>query len=132
MGPEPDDESEDSGLKRHRVHPTRLTRARQLRQDMTFPERLLWSRLRRGLLGGVRFRRQHPMGPYVADFYCPSAALVIELDGMSHGGRERQDAERTRYLEGRGLSVVRYTNDQVIEDVDAVAEDIARLVGVQW
>ena len=118
------------GPKRHRIAPRQRDRARQLRRDATFPERLLWSRLRAGRLGGAKFRRQHPIGPYVVDFYCAHADLAIELDGQSHADRAPQDRQRTLYLQNRGLRVVRYTNDQVLQNVDVVAQDIARRVGV--
>lgn len=96
--------------KRHRVEPHMTARARNLRRESPFPERLLWSRIRAGQLGGLRFRRQHPIGRYMADFYCPKAKLVIELDGLSHEAREALDEERTRFMELRGLRVVRFAD----------------------
>ncbi len=74
------------------------------------------------------------MGPYIVDFYCATARLVIEVDGLSHAGleQEREDAKRARYLEAQGLRVLRVTNDRVLENVDEVAEGIALEAGVQW
>ncbi len=115
--------------KRLRIPPKQMQNARSLRKDATFPERILWSRLRAGRLAGLKFRRQVALGPYIVDFYCPAAALIIELDGRSHDGRQSEDRERTKFLEQLGLRVIRYFNDDVIGDVDAVAEAIAREAG---
>ncbi|MFW6059188.1 MAG: endonuclease domain-containing protein [Phycisphaeraceae bacterium] len=121
-----------SSEKRHRVQPVQHGRLRKLRRESTFPERLLWSRLRGSQLAGLKFKRQYAIGPYIADFYCAAASLVVELDGLSHVGRVDEDQRRSAYLDAQGLRVVRYANDQVIENVDAVAEDIARQAGVEW
>jgi very-short-patch-repair endonuclease len=102
-----------------------IDRGRQLRQEMTFPERLLWSRLRDCRLAGLRFRRQHPVGPYVADYYCPSAKVVIELDGRSHDGHAAEDRQRQDYLKLQGLRVIRFTNDSVLKNLNGVLEAIA-------
>jgi very-short-patch-repair endonuclease len=106
-------------------HPRRrISKARELRQAATTPERLLWSILRDGQLGGHKFRRQHPVGPFVLDFYCHAAALGFEIDGRSHEERAIADARRTAYLESIGISVVRFTNDEVLSDLDAVGSAI--------
>ncbi len=97
-----------------------VQRARQLRKDSTFPERLLWSRLRGSRLGGLKFRRQYPIDPYVVDFYCHEASLAVELDGDSHNDRAKQDQRRTEFLEDRGLRIVRFLNDDVLGDIDSV------------
>jgi very-short-patch-repair endonuclease len=94
---------------------------------MTFPERLLWGRLRDGRLAGLQFRRQHPVGPYVADYLCLSANVVIELDGRSHDGRADQDRQRQDYLERQGLRVIRFSNDSVLQNLTGVLEAIARV-----
>ena len=99
--------------------------ARRLRREATFPERLLWSRLRRSALG-VEVRRQAPVGPYVVDFLVPEARLVVEVDGRSHDGRGEVDRAREAALAAAGLHVMRVSNDDVIRDVDAV---VARIVG---
>lgn len=106
-----------------------IDRGRELRQKMTFPERLLWSKLRDHRLGGLKFRRQHPIGPYVADYYCHEASLVIELDGRSHIGQGVEDRQRQDYLEGQGLRVIRFSNDKVIYDLAGVLKDISRACG---
>ena len=71
------------------------------------------------------------MGPYIADFYCHSAKLVVEIDGMSHDDRAKYDRQRTDYLSQVGLKVIRVTNDDVFEDLEAVARYIAREAGIQ-
>ena len=90
--------------------------ARALRREMTDAESKLWYHLRAHGLAGFKFRRQHPFGPYVLDFYCPIARLVIELDGGQHFEPETlvRDAERTRYLEESGLRVLRFTNFEAL------------------
>ena len=104
-------------------------RARELRRDATFPEKLLWSRLRAGRLAGIKFRRQHTIESYVVDFYCHEAQLAIELDGDSHNGRAQYDAARTAVLERLGVRVLRIANDDVLQDLDAVLEMIMRECG---
>jgi very-short-patch-repair endonuclease len=116
--------------RRHRVAPVITQRARRLRKKATFPERLIWSRLRGSRLGGVRFRRQHPVGPYIVDFYCARAKLAIELDCLSHEETEQYDCSRTRYLQSLGIRVIRFTNDEVVRDVEDVIFRIACEVGL--
>jgi very-short-patch-repair endonuclease len=79
---------------------------------MTGPEKRLWSRLRARQLQGIKFRRQHGIGPYIVGFYCPEQSLVIEVDGDSHADAEQiqRDQRRDRYLQSIGLRVVRYRN----------------------
>jgi len=115
-------------IKRHRLPPEKTEFARQLRRNATLPERLLWDCLRAKRMHGIKFRRQHVMGPYVADFYCAAASLVIELDGESHNEQVKYDEERTKYMQQRGYTVVRYMNEQVLSNLHEVAEDIFRRV----
>ncbi|HEX2256668.1 MAG TPA: endonuclease domain-containing protein, partial [Afifellaceae bacterium] len=84
-------------------------RARALRRDMSLPEVKLWQHLRRGQLANLRFRRQHPIGPYILDFYCPAARLAVEVDGWVHDNPEqgRHDERRQAWLAGRGIKVLR-------------------------
>jgi very-short-patch-repair endonuclease len=93
---------------------------------MSLPERMLWARLR---ASEVRFRRQHPIGPYVLDFYCPSANLAIEVDGEAHsmGDRPQRDEERTQWLRSHGVNVLRIPAKDVLVDPDSVADGLARL-----
>jgi very-short-patch-repair endonuclease len=104
-----------------------ICRAKALRREATTPERLLWWCLRRRLPGRPKFRRQHPIEPYVVDFYCAEARLAVELDGESHDGRGAYDAQRTQLLRERGVSVLRVSNDDVIDDVEMVAAGIFRI-----
>jgi very-short-patch-repair endonuclease len=92
-------------------------RARALRRTPTDAEARLWARLRRKQLDGVRFRRQHPLGPYVVDCFCAEAKLIIEVDGGQHA----QDTDtRTRWLEGRGYRVVRFWNNDVLANTEGM------------
>ena len=103
--------------------PTRtLDAARSLRTTGTDAERKLWYHLRARRLGGLKFRRQHPIPPYVADFHCEELKLVIELDGSRHD--EAVDRARTKALERQGLFVLRFWDNQVLLEVDAVLEAI--------
>ncbi len=95
--------------------------ARRLRATPTDAELRLWSLLRRGELGGFRFRRQHPMGRYVVDFFCAEAKLIIEIDGGQHDG---EDTARQNWLEARGYRVVRFWNNEVLGNTDGVLERI--------
>ena len=80
--------------RKHPLSKTARTNARQLRRNMTFPERKLWSLLRSRRLSGLKFRRQHTIGPYIADFACEARRLVVELDGASHDGQFERDSVR--------------------------------------
>lgn len=93
---------------------TLVPRARVLRADATPAERNLWQIVRGGRLG-VRFRRQQPVGPFIVDFYCADAALVVELDGAGHADRVAYDDRRTAWLAAKGLTVLRFANTEVIE-----------------
>jgi very-short-patch-repair endonuclease len=95
--------------------------ARTLRRESTDVERRLWSALRSRQFA-FKFRRQHPISPYVADFACIEARLVVELDGGQHGGE--RDAARDAALEAAGWRVLRYWNAQVVENLDGVLADI--------
>jgi very-short-patch-repair endonuclease len=106
-------------------------RARQLRRQATGPERLLWHLLRDRRLGGAKFRRQHAVGPFVVDFYCPSHRLVIELDGRSHDDRGREDQERQEYLQSIAqLNIIRLNNDDVLHDSESVVLGLLKALGL--
>jgi very-short-patch-repair endonuclease len=111
-----------------RVAKVTRNRAIDLRKQATHSEKLLWSILSGRQLNGLKFRRQHPIEPFIVDFYCAEAKLVIELDGESHNGRESYDAERSKLLANLGLNVMRITNDEVLTNLDGVAEGILRVV----
>ncbi|WP_310532503.1 endonuclease domain-containing protein [Novosphingobium sp.] len=97
---------------------------------MSLPEVLLWNLLRKKP-GGVKFRRQHPVGPYVIDFYCPSAKLGFEIDGSAHdmGDRPEKDAERDTWLAGQGIEIVRIPASAVLKSDVEVAAAILRRCG---
>ena len=104
-----------------------LNLRRRLRSNMTGPETQLWSRLRARQLQGLKFRRQHGIGPYIVDFYCPEQSLVIEVDGDSHVDADQvvKDRQREQYLQSLGLRVIRYINDDILKNLDGVLEDLA-------
>jgi very-short-patch-repair endonuclease len=112
--------------KHYRIHPAIRQRARELRRPQTPAEARLWQRLRRKQLNGYYFRRQHPIGRFVVDFYCAQAHLVVEIDGDVHAIQEEYDANRTEWLEEQGYRVTRFTNDQIFHELDAVLEHILR------
>jgi len=99
-----------------------IARSRQLRRDSTPAERKLWTVLRGVSLDGFKFRRQQRLGIYFGDFVCQSARLVIEVDGDTHEGAEAQarDARRTAFLEHEGYRVVRFTNAEVMKNIEGV------------
>jgi very-short-patch-repair endonuclease len=103
--------------------------ARRLRKNLTDAERKLWSQLRYQQLGGYRFRRQHPMRGYVVDFVCLSEKLVIEVDGGQHAEQTDADEERTRTLEKDGFRVLRFWNNEVLQNTDGVVEVIREALG---
>ncbi len=104
--------------------------AHDLRAQPTDAERKLWARLRSKQMSQLRIRRQQTIGPYVADFYCPAAKLIVELDGGQHAEDRNvsYDAARTLWLESKGLRVIRFTNEDVLKRIDIVLEGIWRAV----
>lgn len=97
-----------------------LARVRQLRRDMTLAEKLLWSRLRDRRLEGFKFRSQVWLGSFIADFYCWEAKLIVEVDGAQHAERIGYDLVRTRRLAREGYEVLRFWNNEVLQDLDSV------------
>ncbi|OQX03387.1 MAG: hypothetical protein BWK73_39710 [Thiothrix lacustris] len=104
--------------------------ARDLRKNQTEAENMLWAKLRRKQLCGVQFYRQKPLGGFIADFYCAAANLVIELDGKHHadGNQIAYDQERTMQLETLGLHVIRFDNQNVLQNIDVVVEQIQSIL----
>ena len=102
-----------------------VLRARSLRREMTLPEGMLWQALRQRP-NGLKFRRQHPIGRCIVDFYCPAAQLVVEVDGESHSAADRaeRDERRDAWLRGQGLRVVRFAAPDVVRDVHSVVTAI--------
>ena len=118
--------------RKHVPSPEVTARSRQLRRDSTWPEKIVWGMLRGGRLGGLKFRRQHPVGPFTVDFYCHEIGLVVEVDGASHENRGEHDKKRTGYLEQQRLRVFRVTNTDVMGDAETVARGIAIVAGVDF
>src|SRR6266704_3344156 len=111
--------------------PPKLTRvARMMRKHDTWAEKLLWSWLRDRRFSEYKFRRQHPFGPHILDFFCLEAWLDIELDGFQHGtpGQQAKDAERDAWLEACGVKVLRFWNCRLWRDKDAIRETIWRML----
>ena len=97
--------------------------ARRLRRELSLPEKLLWVRIRRSEL---HFRRQHPIGHYILDFYCPAAKLAVEVDGQAHdfGDRPQRDDRRANWLKAQGIDVLRIAAKDVLRDPDEIAEAV--------
>lgn len=114
-------------MRSKRPHTVRM--ARRLRRVMSLPEAKLWLILR-ARPEGVRFRRQHPIGPYALDFYCSEAKLAIEIDGIAHdmGIRPVRDEVRDAWLAGQGIRTIRIAAKDVLADAEAVADGLVRLV----
>lgn len=102
------------------------SRARELRLHLTDAERKLWSHLRRRHLDGLRFRRQVPIGPYIADFACLEPRIVVEVDGSQHATQENYDAKRDAFLKEQGFRVLRFWANDVLAQTDGVLEVIYR------
>ncbi len=114
---------------RHRIHPAILERAREMRHPQTVAEATLWHALRNRRTG-FKFRRQHPIERFIVDFYCAEAKLLIEVDGESHcqPDQKEYDKARTEYLEGLGYKVIRFSNNDVRYNIDAVANEILQTI----
>jgi very-short-patch-repair endonuclease len=106
----------------------RIQFARQLREQPTRAEDILWARLRGSRFHGAKFKRQVPFDRYVADFYCHAAKLVVEIDGRQHEWVAGYDEGRTEVLERMGLRVIRFQNDEVCGDLESVLERILQVL----
>jgi very-short-patch-repair endonuclease len=104
------------------------TRARKLRQNATPAERMLWRELNARKVSGTRFNRQVPIGPFICDFVSRGARLIIEVDGGQHGWQTDEDAARTRYLEEHGYRLIRFWNSDVLERIEGVVAEIAKVI----
>jgi very-short-patch-repair endonuclease len=100
------------------------SRARRLRGNSTDAEAKLWRALRRDQLNGLHFRRQHPIGPYTLDFYCPTLRIAIEVDGGQHAEQTKKtDERRDRWLAEKGVEVIRYWNNDLLTNLEGVLTD---------
>lgn len=105
-----------------------MSRARTLRRNSTHAEQKLWALLRTRQRGGLKFRRQEPLGPYIADFVCFEARLIVEVDGGQHAEGSEAESSRTRWLKAQGFRVLRFWNNDVLDNPTGVAEAIERAV----
>ena len=111
----------------------RFFRARNLRRSMTEAEKALWRYLQNRNSGGYKFRRQHPLGSYIADFYCHEKRLVVEVDGEIHLNPEAvdKDENRTAVLERFGIAVIRFSNQEVLEETESVVQTIIQELNIR-
>ncbi len=112
------------GEKPIRAYRSVQLRAKELRQEMTNTEKMLWEHLRNHQLSGFKFRRQAPMGHFIADFYCAEYKLIVEIDGDIHDLQVEQDKLRTEEMENLGYRVIRFRNEQVEKDIESVLRSI--------
>ena len=125
--------SRDTGnMLRNIIHspPRTFVYAKALRRSMTDAEKILWSKLRRRHLLGYRFRKQVPLGPYIADFFCVEELLIIELDGSGHAEQILYDEERESYFLRHHMRIIRFWNHEVFENLDGVLETIVDILQV--
>ncbi len=120
----PAEEGEESKSRRAKRTVFAQKLARRLRKQPTDAERRLWYFLHKKQLDGLRFKRQEAIGNYVADFVCPALKLVIEVDGGQHGIAVERDAARTAWLEAQGYSVIRFWNNEVMDNIEGVLTEI--------
>jgi len=109
------------------MKPEMKRRARELRKDQTDVEKRMWAMLRDKRLARLRFGRQQPIGPYIVDFFCPERKLVVELDGGQHSERTKEDNARDRFLGKAGYKVLRFWNNEFIENEESVLGEIIRV-----
>ena len=112
--------------------PKPTQRAKSLRSNQTEAEGLLWAVLRGKQLSKMKFRRQHPIGPFFADFACVSQRLVVELDAGYHDSIQDNDLQREPFITGQGWTVVRFSNEEVLRDVESVLIAISCHVGIPF
>lgn len=123
-------EGRGEGALMARQEPHLTANARALRARQTQAESLLWQVLRGRRLNGLKFRRQHPIAPYIADFACVEQQFIVEVDGGYHDPIYEQDQTRQKHLEAAGWRVMRIRNEDVLEDVESVAVGIRRFLGL--
>src|SRR5436190_929989 len=112
------------------AYSTTFSKAKRLRKPLTPAESVLWKALRNRQLDGFKFRRQHPAGPYIADFFCATAMLIVEVDGTIHDLPEakERDAQRTQFFTDNGVKVIRFRNEAVISNLPGVLEEIRMIL----
>ena len=116
----------------HPRNPNNTERARSLRRNQTRSEGLLWSILRAKQLCGLTFRRQHPIGLWIADFACSEKKLVVEIDGGYHDETAEEDLSRQKHLQSLGWTVIRFTDEDVERNAEAVGQAIAKELNIPY
>jgi very-short-patch-repair endonuclease len=110
--------------------PSMTKRAKELRKNMTDAEKKIWQMIRKRQILGNKFRRQVPIGPYIADFVCFEKKVIVEIDGGQHKTREGYDQKRTKWFQSQGFRVIRFWNNDVLKNIEGVTERLyARLGG---
>jgi very-short-patch-repair endonuclease len=106
--------------------PTNFEMSRQLRERMTTAEILMWNKLKNNQFSGYKFRRQHPIHKFIVDFYCHELKLILEIDGKYHDSEEQksEDFKRSELLQFQGLKEIRFTNEEIINDIDLVLKKL--------
>ena len=131
----PSEEGEESKVRRAKRTDFAKKLAKRLRKQPTEAEKRLWYFLHKKQLDGLRFKRQEAIGQYVADFVCPALKLVVEVDGGQHGIKVEKDAARTAWLESQGYSVIRFWNNEVMDNIEGVLatvrEEVAALLAMR-
>ncbi|HEY3397923.1 MAG TPA: endonuclease domain-containing protein [Armatimonadota bacterium] len=112
--------------------PAKRARAHEMRLNMTEAEQTLWQRLKGHQVAGLNFRRQQVVEGFIVDFYCHRVCLAIEVDGTVHDKRQEYDRQRDAVLGGRGITVLRFTNDQVFRRIESVVAEIAAAGAISW
>jgi very-short-patch-repair endonuclease len=110
--------------------PDIFAKAKELRKEMTEAEKILWERIRNRQLNGLKFRRQHPIDIFIADFYCHEMKLIVELDGGIHDTIEQKEYDdgRSFELEEKGFKIIRFRNEEVFNEIEQVLEKIIQAV----
>ena len=111
-------------IRNQKITPEKRELAKELRRNMTPAEKLLWVKLRTNRLNGYHFRRQQIIDGFIVDFYCHSVDLIIEIDGPIHQQQKDYDRERTRILKERGLHLLRFKNEEVMNELDSILQKI--------
>ena len=116
------------------VSPRIRALVKRMRQDMPDAEFRLWCEIRNRGLGGLRFRRQQPIGPYIADFFCAEKKLIVEIDGEQHAFEPNRisDRRRTEWLRAQGYTVIRFWTNEVMHELDGVCEAILAASRGEW
>ncbi len=109
--------------------PEMIKRARELRKNMTDAEKKIWQSIRKRQILGNKFRKQVPIGPYIADFVCFEKKMIVEIDGGQHKAQEGYDQKRTEFFQSRGFQVIRFWNNDVLTNIEGVTKRLYACLG---